>query len=93
MEVNFVSTTQLQKNPTKVIDKEPIQVLLTNNKLSGMLLSANLTKHLLDSEIFQQIREEFWELNDKETKDVIKKCRSGKKPDMSLKDFRQEYGV
>ena len=48
---------------------------------------------MMKSGIFDQIREELFELHDKETVAVIQNHRSGKSKPTSFDDFTEEYGL
>jgi hypothetical protein len=88
--MHFVSTTQIQRNPKSVFGKEPFQIILSNNKPQGMLLSQEVTEYLEKSGILQQIQEELWEISDSETCDVIQDFRQGGKKDSLLfKDMKK----
>lgn len=91
--MDTISTTELQKNPKKVIDKKPIQMILTNNKVSGLLLSADVAHLMEDSGLLQQIREELFELQDKETVSIIQKHRAGKSRPVSFDEFQKKYDL
>mgnify|MGYP000716484033 CR=1 FL=1 len=90
--MDFVSTTEVQKNTKKVFSSNTgFQVVLNHNKNVGMILNAELSKHMLDSGLIQQIREEMWELNDPITKKLVRDARAGKnKEAINFDDFLAE---
>lgn len=76
---SFVSITNLQRGLKKIFySKQPIHVVLSNNAVSGIVFSKEAAELLLDSGALDQIREELWELQDKETVDLVQKSRKGK---------------
>ena len=93
MPFDFISTTELQQNPRKAIGKKPIQMILTNNKLTGLLLSAEVAQMMADSGILDQIREELYELQDPETVSIIRRHRKGKSKPVSFDTVVKKYGV
>ncbi|TSC56801.1 MAG: hypothetical protein G01um101418_202 [Parcubacteria group bacterium Gr01-1014_18] len=93
MNLNFVSTTQLQKNPSKVLNEEGIQIVLKNNQMQGVIFSAKIAKRFLDLATLRQIQEELYEMSDPETVKVIEEGRSGKKKGVDFFDFMKQYGV
>ncbi len=90
----FISITNLQRQLKKVFySKQPIHLVLSNNTVSGIVFSKDAAELLLESGALDQIREELWELNDKETKDVVHRSRSRKTKSVPFSDFAKEYGV
>lgn len=72
----FISITNLQRQLKKVFySKQPIHVVLSNNAVSGIVFSKEAAELMLKSGVLDQLREELWELNDKETVDVVRKSR------------------
>lgn len=75
----FISITNLQKQLKKVFySKQPIHVVLSHNEVSGIVFSKEAAGLLLESGSLDQIREELWELQDKETVALVRESRKGK---------------
>lgn len=75
----FISITNLQRELKKVFySAQPIHVVLSNNAVSGIVFSKEAAELLLESGALDQIREELWELRDKETVDMVLKSKKGK---------------
>lgn len=75
----FISITNLQRNLKKIfISKQPIHIVLSKNTVNGMVFSKGATELLLESGALDQIREELWELHDKDTIQVVRQSRKGK---------------
>ncbi|MDP3975724.1 MAG: hypothetical protein Q8P95_02295, partial [bacterium] len=72
---------------------KPFQLILSNNKLQGAVLSADVVKYMADSGLLTQIQEELWELQDKVTRNVVQQSRFSNKKMVSLKSFRKKYGI
>lgn len=90
----FISITNLQRQLKKVFySKQPIHIVLSNNTVSGLVFSQEAAKHLLDSGALDQIREELWELEDKETRALVIKDRMGATKPVSFEAFAAEHGV
>lgn len=90
----FISITNLQRQLKKVFySKQPIHVVLSKNAVSGIVFSKEAAQLLLKSGALDQIREELWELHDKETKDLVVRSRTGKTKPVSFDDFAKAYGV
>lgn len=91
---DFISITSLQRHLKTVFgSKQPMRVVLSKNKINGIVFSKEAATLLLESGMLDQLREELWELNDKETRDVVLKSRKGKVKGTSFNDFRERYGV
>ncbi|NOS67395.1 MAG: hypothetical protein HOO67_03465 [Candidatus Peribacteraceae bacterium] len=76
---DLISITDLQRNLKKVFGaKQPIRVVMSKNAVSGLVFNKDTAKMLMESGVLDQIREELWELNDKETVRLVRKSRSGK---------------
>jgi len=93
MELNLITSTQIQKNAKRIFGRKPIQIVLSKNKLQGILLSAEVSEHILKSGLLEQLQEELYELKDKETVETINKYRNKEAKPIALADFRQKYGV
>ncbi|MBP7114478.1 MAG: hypothetical protein KBA40_03430 [Candidatus Peribacteraceae bacterium] len=90
----FISITNLQRQLKKVFySKQPIHVVLSKNAVSGIVFSKEAAELLLESGALDQIREELWELQDKETKDLVVRSRIGKAKPVPFDDFAKAYGV
>lgn len=78
MFTDLISITDLQRNLKKVFGaKQPIRVVMSKNAISGLVFNKDTTKMLMESGVLDQIREELWELNDKETVRLVRKSRKG----------------
>ncbi len=64
----------------------PIRVVLNKNVVCGLIVSQQAAQLLLKSGALNQIREELWELNDKDTVEVVYKSRKGDYQDSILFD-------
>ncbi|MDO8648653.1 MAG: hypothetical protein Q7R81_02615 [Candidatus Peregrinibacteria bacterium] len=90
----FISITNLQRQLKKVFySKQPIHVVLSNNKVSGIVFSQEAAQLMLDSGMLDQLREELWELDDKETRDLVVRHREGKTRPVLFDGFAKEHGV
>ena len=90
----FISITNLQRQLKKVFySKQPIHLVLSNNAVSGIVFSKEAAELLLESGALDQIREELWELQDAETRDLVLRSREKKTRPMAFKDFRKKHGV
>lgn len=90
----FISITNLQRQLKKVFySKQPIHVVLSNNAVSGIVFSQEAAELLLKSGALDQIREELWELHDKETRDLVVRSRAGKTKPVPFEKFAKEYGI
>jgi len=75
----FISITNLQRQLKKVFySEQPIHVVLSNNAVSGIVFSKEAAELLLQSGALDQIREELWELRDKETVELVRSSKKGK---------------
>ncbi len=77
---DFISITDLQRHLKKVFSskKQPVRIVLSNNKIRGVVFSEETAKLLVESGILDQLREELWELNDPETVKLVRDSREGK---------------
>lgn len=87
----YISKTDLQRNPDKVFSKFPFKIVLNNNKQQGMFISQETVDVLMKSGVLNQIREELFELQDKETIKVIAEHKSGKSKTSALDTFTEKY--
>ena len=94
MNKSFISTTDLQRNPKEVFQKNGFSAVLKDNKITGLLFTGEGLDVLLDSDFLQQVREELYETNDKKTQEIINDYRSGdKSQSMDFSDFLKESYV
>lgn len=92
--MNFTTTTKLAREWSKAFKNLNYAVVLHNNTDIGMVIWKELSRALQDSWVLDQIRQELWELNDKETVDSVMKYRSwDTSSSISLDDFRVKYGI
>lgn len=92
--MQFTTTTEIARKWSKIFSEYDEAIVLNNNKNIGLLLWWKLAQALLDSWVLQQLREEIWEVNDKETVETIKKYRNWDKSwNISLNDYRKKYGL
>ena len=90
----FISITNLQRQLKKVFySKQPIHLVLSNNAVSGLVFSKEAAELLLESGALDQIREELWELQDPETRDLVIRSRENKIRPSTFKDFRKKHGL
>ena len=94
MIMNFTTTTEIARKGSKVFEMYDEAIVLNNNKNIGLLVWWELAQALLDSWILQQLREELWELNNKETVETISKYKLWNRINsISLDDYRKKYGI
>jgi hypothetical protein len=90
----FISITHLQRQLKKVFySKQPIHVVLSKNAVSGLVFSKEAAQWLLESGALDQIREELWELHDKETHDLVTRHRKGQAKPVPFRALAKKYGV
>jgi|GEM_PF-7095064 len=68
-------------------------LVMSNNAVSGLVISKETTKTLMESGVLDQLREELWELNDPETRDLIVRIDKGDINPVPFDDFTKEYGL
>lgn len=74
----FISITNLQRQLKSVFTgQEPFHVVMSKNAVSGLVFSREAAELLLRSGVLDQLREELWELQDKETVELTRKSRKG----------------
>jgi uncharacterized protein with von Willebrand factor type A (vWA) domain len=61
--------------------------------MNGIIINKKTSQYLIDSGLLEQIQEELFELNDKETIDVIQKHRLGKSSPVDFDKFNQKHGL
>ena len=94
MPIDFISITDLQRNLKKVLgSKQSVRVVLSKNAVVGMVFSKEAAQRLMDSDVLRQIREEIWELNDPETRDLVIRSRKGLTKPVPFDTFAKKYGV
>jgi hypothetical protein len=94
MITDFISITNLQRQMKSVFNgKKSMYLVMSNNTVSGLVISKETTKILMESGVLDQIREELWELNDPETRDLITRSREGKTHPVPFDTFAKEYGL
>ena len=92
--MHFTTTTELARQGSKIFSTYDEAIVLNNNKNIGLVLGWKLAQAVLDSWVINQIREELWEIDDKETSNLISSYKKWKKSDsISLDDYRKKYGV
>lgn len=76
---DFISITNLQRQLKKVFyTKQPFHIVLSKNAVSGLVFSKEAAELLLQSGALDQIREELWELHDKETVELTRSSKRGR---------------
>ncbi len=91
---DFISITNLQRHlKTVFASKQPMRVVLSKNTINGIVFSKEAATMLLESGLLDQLREELWELNDKETRDVVLQSRQGKTRGVPFNVFAKRYGL
>ncbi|MBU2213685.1 hypothetical protein KKC44_00390 [Patescibacteria group bacterium] len=76
---DFISITNLQRQLKDVFaSKQPMRVVLSNNTVAGIVFSKDSAEALLKSGLLDQLREELWELNDRDTVRAVSGSRKGK---------------
>ena len=92
--MNFTTTTEISRKWSKIFEMYDEAIVLNNNKNIWLLLWWKLAEALLDSWVLQQIREELWEINDKETTNSISQYKSWNwSESISLNDYKIKYGI
>jgi hypothetical protein len=89
--MNFISVTDLQRNTKTCLEKPGFQVIMHNNNMKGMILSQQASELLMDSGVLPQIQEELYEINNKETVDVIQNHRSNKSKPILFDSLIKKY--
>ena len=91
---DFMSITALQRELKRVFgSKKPIQVILSNNKVAGLVISKAAAEMLMASGLLDQLQEEWAELHDKTTADLVAADRAGKTKPVPLASFANEHGL
>ena len=94
MIMDFTTTTEIARTWSKVFEKYDEAIVLNNNKNIGLLLWWELANAVLESGILQQLREELWESQDKQTKGMVSDYKKWKLWDsISLDDYKKKYGI
>jgi len=91
---DFISITNLQRQMKKIFSgKQPIHVVLSRNEVSGLVFSQEAARLMLESGVLDQLREELWELDDRETRGLVVRHRAGKTRPVPFNRFAKEHGV
>lgn len=70
----IISMSEFTRTPSKVLDNNnPYTVLMSHNEDKAVILKLEIFEQIKDSELWREICEEWWEMNDKKTCDVVKK--------------------
>lgn len=94
MLTEFISITDLQRNLKKIFgSKQSMRVVLSKNAVVGLVFSKEAAQRLLNSDVLRQLREEIWELNDPETRDLVQRSRRGQTKPVPFDTFAKKYGV
>jgi hypothetical protein len=92
--MHFTTTTEIARKWSKVFSTYDEAIVLNNNKNIWLLLGWELAQAVLDSWVITQIREELWELNDKQTNDLVVWYKNWEKSDsIDLEEFKKKYNV
>jgi hypothetical protein len=84
----------MARKGSKIFQEYDEVIVLNNNKPQGLLLWWKLAKAVIDSWVISQIREELWELNDKETVGLVRWYKQGLKSDsISLSDLEKKLWI
>lgn len=90
----FISITNLQRQLKKVFgSRKPVHIVLSRNTVSGLVFSKEAATLMMDSGMLDHLREELWELNDPETRDLVTRVRQGKAHAIPFNDFAKEHGL
>jgi hypothetical protein len=89
-----ISITDLQRQLKAVFSGvEPMRVVLSNNVVSGIVFSKEAADLMMQSGILDQLREELWELHDKETTELVARDRAGKTAPVSLDSYLKKHAL
>lgn len=92
--MHFTTTTEISRKWSKIFESYDEAIVLNNNKNIWLLLWWKLAEAVMDSWVIQQIREELWEVENKETSDLVTWYKEWKKTDsITLIDFRKKHDV
>jgi len=92
--MNLVSATEVMRKWAKIFSEYDEAIVLQNNKQVWLIIWGKLATKILENWLLQQIKEEMWELQDKETLEIVKAEREWKKTDeISLDDYLEKYGI
>ncbi|MCP4524256.1 MAG: hypothetical protein GY828_08625 [Candidatus Gracilibacteria bacterium] len=92
--MDFTTTTEISRKGSKIFEQHDEAIVLHNNKNIGLLLGGELANAVLESGVLQQLREELWESQDNETKNLVGDYKEGKKSDsISLDDYTKKYAI
>lgn len=91
---SFVSITDLQRQLKSIFaSKQPIHVILSRNAVTGLVISKEAAELLLESGALDQIREELWEMQDQETRDLVMRGKAGDTEPIPFDPFAKKHGV
>lgn len=94
MITSFISVTHLQRQLKSVFSStQPIHIVLNNNAVNGLVFSKEAAELFLKSGVLEQLREELWELQDKETRSLVRRQRRGKDKPVPFDTFAKKYGI
>jgi hypothetical protein len=95
MITDFISITNLQRKMKSVFaSAKPMHVVLSNNAVSGLVFSKEAAELMMESGLLEQLREELWELHDKETLDLVRSSRKKKHSgSIEFSAFVKKYGL
>jgi hypothetical protein len=69
-----ISMSEFTRKPNEVLENNDLfTVLISHNEDKAVILKPEIFAKIKDSELWRGICEEWWELHDKETLDVVKK--------------------
>lgn len=91
--MNFTTITNLVQRGKKEFESRSYKTVLSNNKSVGMILGAEFAEALEQNGVLAQVQEELWEAHDKETVNAVLAYRAGKKPDISLAEYRKKHDL
>lgn len=92
--MDFTTTTEISKKWSKIFQIYNEAIVLNKSKSIGVILGWKLAQAVINSGILEQIREELFELQDKETLKVIKNYRSWNIVNsINLEDYKKKYGI
>jgi hypothetical protein len=92
--MDFTTATEIARKWSKAFWIDGYSIVMNNNKPVWLIFGTGLTKIMLNGWILEQLREELWEINDEETKQIVEKSKLWDYSDsISLDDYVAKYGV
>ncbi len=89
-----ISITDLQRQLKGVFDDtEPMRIVLSKNAVRGIVFSKEAAELMMRSGILDQLREELWELHDKETADLVTLDRAGKTSPVTFDSYLKKHAL